>query len=246
MKVVAIVQARMGSTRLPGKVLKDLAGEPVLVRCINRLRRAELLNEVVVATTVRNADRAIVRLCAEHGWSFFLGSEEDVLDRYYQAALAHQAGVVVRVTSDCPLIEPEVVDRVIREFLRRHPSLDYASNTLAPRTFPRGLDIEVVRFGALERAWREDLSPSWREHVTPYIYLNPNRFNLYAVVNEVDYSSMRWTVDTPQDLTFVRRIYEHFGHDRFSWREVFSVLEQRPEWLSINRNVEQKELPGGL
>jgi spore coat polysaccharide biosynthesis protein SpsF len=245
MKVVAIVQARMGSTRLPGKVLKDLAGAPVLTRCINRVRRAQMLDEVVVATTVQNADRAIVRLCAEHGWSCFRGSEEDVLDRYYHAAVAHHAEVVARVTSDCPLIEPRVVDRVIREFLDRQPGLDYASNTLPPRTFPRGLDIEVIGFDALERAWREDQPPHWREHVTPYIYSNPKRFSLYGVTNEVDYSSMRWTVDTPEDLAFVRRVYEYFGHDRFSWREMFSVLDQHPEWLEINRNVQQKVISGG-
>ena len=246
MKVVAIVQARMGSTRLPGKVLKDLAGAPVLVRCINRVRRAQMLDEVVVATTVQKADRAIVRLCAEYGWSCFRGSEEDVLDRYYHASVAHQAEIVVRITSDCPLIEPELVDRVIREFMERQPGLDYASNTLPRRTFPRGLDTEVIGFDALERAWRENQPPSWREHVTPYIYRNPKRFRLHGVTNEADYSSMRWTVDTPEDLAFVRRVYEHFDHDHFSWREVFSVLEQHPEWLEINRNVQQKVISGGV
>lgn len=242
MKVVAIIQARMGSTRLPGKVLRDLAGEPVLVRCVNRLQRAQMLDEVVVATTVQNADQAIVRLCTERGWPCFRGSEEDVLDRYYQAAIAHQADVVVRVTSDCPLIEPEVVDRVIGEFLDRQPGLDYAANTLPPRTFPRGLDAEVIRCDALERAWREDRNPAWREHVTPYVYRNPERFSLYGVTNEADYSHMRWTVDTPEDLAFVRRIYDHFGHDLFSWREVLAVLKEHSEWMAINHHVQQKAI----
>ncbi|HEC34795.1 MAG TPA: acylneuraminate cytidylyltransferase [Chloroflexi bacterium] len=240
MKVVAIIQAHMGSTRLPGKVLKDLAGEPMLARVVDRTRRTQTLDEVVVATTVQPADEAIVHLCAERGRPCFRGSEEDVLDRYYQAAVAHQADVVVRITSDCPLIEPEIVDRVVREFLERQPEVDYACNTLPRRTFPRGLDTEVMRFDVLEQAWREDDNPAWREHVTPYIRRHPDLFHIHGVVNEVDYSHMRWTVDTPKDLAFVRRIYDHFGHGRFSWREVLVALEEHPEWLEINRHVRQK------
>ena len=240
-RVIAIIQARVGSTRLPGKVLLDLAGEPMLARVVNRTRRAQTLDEVVVATTVQPADEAIVRLCAERDWPCFRGSEEDVLDRYYQAAVAHQADVVVRITSDCPLIEPEIVDRVVREFLERQPEVDYACNALPRRTFPRGLDTEVMRFDVLEHAWREDNNPAWREHVTPYIQRNPDLFCIHDVINEVDYSSyMRWTVDTSEDLAFVRRIYDHFGHDRFSWQEILAVLERHPEWLEINRHVQQK------
>ncbi len=240
MRVVAIIQARMGSTRLPGKVLLDLAGEPMLARDMNRLSRAETLDDVVIATTVESADDAIVNLCQERDWPYFRGSEEDVLDRYYRAAQEYQADAVVRVTSDCPLIEPQVVDRVVREFLERQPEVDYAANTLPPRTFPRGLDTEVMRFDALERAWREDENPAWREHVTPYIRRHPDRFQSYGVSNDEDLSHMRWTVDTPEDLAFVRRIYEHFGHDRFSWRKVLTLLEAHPEWLDINRDVQQK------
>lgn len=242
MKVVAIIQARMGSTRLPGKVLLDLAGEPILGRVMNRTQRAQTLVEVVVATTVQPVDDAIVRLCAERGWPCFRGSEEDVLDRYYQTAMAHQADVVVRITSDCPLIEPEVIDRVVREFLDLQPEVDYSCNVLPRRTFPRGLDTEVMRFDVLERAWREDHNPAWREHVTPYIYHNPDLFRIHGVTNEVDYSHLRWTVDTPEDLDFVRRIYDHFGHDHFTWQEVLEVLEEHPEWLEINRTVQQKVL----
>lgn len=240
MKIVAIIQAHMGSTRLPGKVLLDLAGEPMLVRDMNRLSRAQTLNEVVVATTVNPADDVIVSLCAERGWLYFRGSEEDVLDRYYRAAMDYEADVVVRITSDCPLIEPEVVDRVVREFLERQPEVDYASNTFPKRTFPRGLDTEVFRFDVLEQAWRQDNNPAWREHVTPYIRRNPELFRIHGIMNEVDYSHMRWTVDTAEDLAFVRRIYNHFGHDQFSWQDVLAVLKEHPEWLKINRNVRQK------
>jgi spore coat polysaccharide biosynthesis protein SpsF len=242
MKTVAIVQARMGSTRLPGKVLQDLAGEPMLARVVNRTYRAKTLQEVVIATTTNTVDDVIVKLCEARGWSWFRGSEEDVLDRYYRAAKKYQADFIVRITSDCPLIDPEVIDQVVQEFLERQPEVDYASNTWPRRTFPRGLDTEVMRMDVLERAWREDRNPAWREHVTPYIYRNPDRFRIHNVVSPVDYSAMRWTVDTQEDLAFVRQIYDYFGHDRFSWREVLKVLEEHPEWLEINRGVRQKRI----
>ncbi|MFW6135295.1 MAG: cytidylyltransferase domain-containing protein [Chloroflexota bacterium] len=242
MRVVAIVQARMGSTRLPGKVLLDLAGEPMLTRVMERLARAERLDEVVVATTVEPADDAIVELSRDRSWPCFRGSQRDVLDRTYRSAKAYQADAVVRVTSDCPLIDWGLVDRVVEEFLARQPQVDYASNTMPNRTFPRGLDTEVVRFDALERAWCMDDNPAWREHVTPYVRRHPELFGAYGVANDEDLSRMRWTVDAPQDLAFVRRIYEHFGHDRFSWVDVLSVLERHPEWVEINRGVKQKSL----
>jgi spore coat polysaccharide biosynthesis protein SpsF len=242
MKTVAIVQARMGSTRLPGKVLQDLAGEPMLARVVNRTCRAKTLQEVVIATTTNMVDDVIVKLCEARGWSWFRGSEEDVLDRYYHAAKKYQADFIVRITSDCPLIDPEVIDHVVQEFLERQPEVDYASNTWPRRTFPRGLDTEVMRMDVLERAWREDRNPAWREHVTPYIYRNPDRFRIHNVVSPVDYSAMRWTVDTQEDLAFVRQIYDYFGHDRFSWREVLKVLEEHPEWVEINRGVRQKRI----
>ena len=240
MKVVAIIQARMGSTRLPGKVLTDLAGEPMLARVVERTGRAETLDEVVVATTVETADAAIVELCAARGWPCFRGRQDDVLDRYYRVAVEHQADVVVRITSDCPLIEPGVVDRVAGVFLRNQPNVDYASNTLEPRTFPRGLDTEVMRFDALERAWLNAKDTPSREHVTSYIHGHPEQFRLVAVRNDVDYSHMRWCVDTPEDRDFAVRVYEHFGHGRFSWQEVLAVLQDHPRWMELNRNVRQK------
>lgn len=240
MRVVAIVQARMASTRLPGKVMLDLAGEPLLVRVVNRTRRAEAVSEVVVATTLELVDDDILFLCDQKSWHCFRGSEDDVLDRYYHAALAYRADVIVRITSDCPLIEPKIVDWVMQEFSKRQPGIDYACNVLPARTFPRGLDTEIISFNALERAWHEDLSPRSREHVTPYIYRNDHLFQVHGIVNEVDYSHMRWTVDTPEDLEFVRCIYDHFGHDRFSWQEVLALLREKPAWLEINRHVQQK------
>jgi len=240
-KIVAIIQARLGSTRLPGKVLLDLAGAPVLARVINRCRRAATLNDVVVATTTLAADDPIVELCRANNWPSFRGQEDDVLDRYYQAARQSRAEVVVRITSDCPLIDPEIIDLMVKTFLEPG-ALDYAGNSLPPRTFPRGLDVEVFSFEALARAWRDDANPAWREHVTPYIYRHPEKFRLHAVVNNPDLSLMRWTVDTAEDLAFVRKIYGYFGHDGFSWREVLQLLERYPEWQEINRHVAQKEV----
>jgi spore coat polysaccharide biosynthesis protein SpsF len=242
MKVVAIIQARMGSTRLPGKVLKDIAGQSMLERVVNRTLRADTMDDVVVATTKDADDDAIVDLCRKRCWRFFRGNEEDVLDRYYQAATVFRADAIVRITSDCPLVEPEIIDRVVGEFLSSHPEAAYVSNTLV-RTFPRGLDVEVMRFDALERAWREDGNPSWREHVTPYIWRHPEKFGIRNVANNVDYSHMRWTVDTVEDLTFVRKIYDHFQSDTFTWKEVLSLLKVHPEWLEINQHVQQKVVP---
>ena len=233
----------MGSTRLPGKVFMDLEGEPMLVRVVNRVGRAATLNSVIVATTVEPADDQIAEFCADRGWPCFRGSQDDVLDRYYKAAVAHKVDAIVRITSDCPLIEPVVVDRVVEKFRINQTEIDYVTNSrLAPLTFPRGFDTELMSFEALKRAWTEAKEPSEREHVTLYIYRHPEIFNIYKLDNDVNYSYMRWAIDTKEDLEFVRCIYEHFGHDRFSWQEVLAVLEQHPEWLEINQHIRQKEV----
>jgi len=245
MLTIAIVQARIGSTRLPGKILKDLAGAPMLVRCVNRVRRASLVDDVLVATTDRHTDDMVATLCAARQWCCFRGSEDDVLDRYYRAALSCRADVIVRVTSDCPLIEPEIIDRVLRAFHASEPVADYVSNVIPRRTFPRGLDVEVFTFAALERAWHEDRNPAWREHVTEYMLRNPNRFTLGGVSSSDDLSHWRWTVDTPEDLTLARLIYESFHNDRFSWREVLALLAEHPDWADINRDIRQKAIECG-
>jgi spore coat polysaccharide biosynthesis protein SpsF len=243
MKIVAIVQARMGSSRLPRKVLKDLGGATVLDRVLNRLGRSRLIQESVVATTIEPADDAIVEHCERTGRKVFRGSEQDVLDRYYQAAKYVNADVVVRITSDCPVIDPEVTDGTIRAFLDRHS--DYASNVLV-RTYPRGLDTEVMTVQALERAWRESNKPHQREHVTPYIYENPSEFKLHGIENDTDCSRHRWTVDTPEDLELLRAIYERFGgRDDFGWREVLKLVESDPSLAEINRNIVQKAVHEG-
>ncbi|MCA1988869.1 MAG: glycosyltransferase family protein [Desulfarculus sp.] len=243
MKVVAIVQARMGSTRLPGKVLADLAGAPVLARCLDRLARATRLDQIVVATTTLEPDQALADWCQARGQVCFRGHPEDLLDRYYQAAQACAAQVVVRCTSDCPLIDPQVVDDVVGQFLERLPEVDYASSRLPRYTYPRGLDTEVMTLEALSRAWAQDRDPAWREHVTPYIYFHPEQFRIHgAMCLDGDFSRYRLTVDTPEDLALMRLIFRQFGHDRFSWRQAVELLERNPEWAAINAGIEQKKL----
>jgi spore coat polysaccharide biosynthesis protein SpsF len=243
MKIAALIQARIGSTRLPGKVLMDLGGETVLGRVVRRLRRTTLIDEIVVATTCSAADHAIVRECQRLSVRVFRGEENDVLDRYYQAARWTGAEGIVRITSDCPLIDAEVTDDSIRWFLERRP--DYASNALQ-RTYPRGLDTEVMTWEALARAWREARLSYQRAHVTPYIYENPDQFDILAVKGEADYSGHRWTLDTPEDLAFMRAVYDRVDNDdSISWRDVLALLELEPELAELNRDVMQKALHEG-
>ena len=199
---VIITQARMTSTRLPGKVLREVRGKSLLEYHLDRLRRVRRADEVVVATTTNSSDDAIVDLCDRIHVPYFRGSEEDVLGRFYGAAMQYSASVVIRVTSDCPLIDPAVVDRVITEFAGKPYSHDYASNTLE-RTYPRGLDCEAFSFSALETAHTEAVAGPDREHVTPFLYRQPDRFRLKSVRAPRDYSHYRWTVDTPEDFAMV-------------------------------------------
>lgn len=230
----------MGSTRLPGKVLKDLEGETVLSRCVKRVRRARLINEVLVATTDRAADDAIVAECKKIGVPVSRGDQDDVLDRYFRAAQLTKADVVVRITSDCPLIDPEITDKTVAAFLESKP--DYASNSLA-RTYPRGLDTEVMTSATLGRAWQQARKPYEREHVTAYIYEHPADFNLLSVTHDADLSAHRWTVDTPEDLEFARAVYARLkDNPNFTWRDVLGVLEREPQLLELNRGIAQKAL----
>jgi spore coat polysaccharide biosynthesis protein SpsF len=244
----AIIQARMSSTRLPGKVLLDLAGQAMLARVVERARRARTIDRVIVATTVEPEDEPIVALCRSRGWTVSRGSRDDVLDRYYQAALSDGADPIVRITSDCPLIDPEVIDRVVERLGAARSAesanvatIDYASNINPRRTFPRGLDVEVFTFAALWTAWREDREPTGREHVTPFLYRHPERFRIVLVESErPEAANHRWSVDTPEDYELLRRIYEHFRDDDFAWQDVLALLGDHPQWVELNRHIEQK------
>ena len=240
MRVVAIIQARMGSTRLPGKVMADIGGDTMLARVVERIKRAQLLDGVVVASTVNPADEVIADECQRLDVPLYRGKENDVLDRYYQAATLHQSDTIVRITSDCPLIDPSVVDKVIGAFSAEGP--DYASNIIE-RTYPTGLDTEVMTMSALTRAWQEAREAYERVHVTPYIYENPKLFRLLHVKAQTDYSHHRWTVDVPEDLAFVRAVYHSLGNDEsISWKDVVDLLEKDPSLGEINRHVRQKAL----
>ncbi|MHB8151530.1 MAG: cytidylyltransferase domain-containing protein [Bacillati bacterium] len=245
MKRVAIVQARIGSTRLPGKVLLPLAGTSILGCVVDRLRAASGLDDLVVATSLLDCDDAVVAECERLGVRSFRGSAEDVLARYRAAAAAAGAEMVVRITADCPLIDGALVDALLRDFELGEPC-DYLSNTLV-RSYPRGLDAEIVRFTALERADREATLPYEREHVTPYLYHHPEWFALRAYVDSggEDRSRMRWTVDTAEDYAFVRAVYAACPHSaprEVATADVFRAIAQDPSLSGLNAAVRQKAL----
>ena len=241
-KIVAIIQARMTSSRLPGKVLIDIAGQPMLLHVVNRARRAILLDDVIVAITDQPADDPIAELCLRHQIHFFRGSEHDVLDRYYHAARSHKADVLVRLTGDCPVIDPAVIDHLVRVFL--DAGVDFAANRLPPpfgRTYPIGMDVEVCTLTALETAWKEATAKHDREHVMPYLYEVPGRFQTLQIDHIADVGHLRWTVDTPEDLVAVRRIFASFeGRTDFSFEEILTLYKKHPELEEINRQVTAK------
>ena len=243
-KTIAIIQARMNSTRLPGKVLADICGMPMLMRVIKRARAVTSVSEVVVATSTNPADDAIASLCATQGVDCFRGSEQDVLDRYYRCAERAVPEAIVRITADCPLIDPQLIHQVIRTF--QETGADYASNRsywrgVISSSYPDGQDTEVFSFAALRRAWQEARLPSEREHVTPYIWKNPASFMIVGVAYRQDLSGLRWTVDEQRDLEFVRSIYRRLGDQPFGIQEVMSLLSDAPELLDINSGIFMNE-----
>ena len=233
MKVVAIVQARMGSTRLPRKVLADIHGRPMLRWLLDRISSIGQIDEVVVATTGKIEDDELAQWLQEENIACFRGSEEDVLDRFYRCAEERQAEIVVRVTADDPLKDPGIIRQAIGVILD-DPTIHYCSNSLKP-TYPEGLDIEVFRHCALIRAFNEAQLPSEREHVTPYIWKNPDKFRLYSLECDRDLSHWRWTVDKPVDLVFIRAIYDEFKDSPLvSCTDVISYLDRNPHLIEIN------------
>jgi spore coat polysaccharide biosynthesis protein SpsF len=229
MTVVAIIQARMGATRLPGKVLMGVAGKPVLWHVVHRVSMAKTVDLVVVATTDRPGDDAVAQYCKSSGVSLFRGSESDVLDRYYRCAKAQNADHVVRITADCPLHDPAVIDYVNREYLRG--GCDYATNAVE-YTFPEGFDTEIFSMAALERAWTEARLPSEREHVTPYIRKHCRVRNVAA---PKPYPVYQCSLDRPADLEFIRQVFAGIGRETFGVDDVVGYLEGHPEVLAINQ-----------
>ena len=241
MKTMAIVQARMTSTRLPGKVMLPILGIPMLSLQLERMRRATSIDGIVIATTVNAADDPIVELCIQQGIAYFRGSEQDVLSRYAETAHAFGIDVVVRVTSDCPLIEPDLMDKVVNIFLHAHGELDYVSNTLQP-SFPYGLAVEVFSRQVLDHAHRLAVQHAEREHVTPYIYWRPQQFRLKSFTHNENLSQHRWTVDTPEDFELVSKIYGALypQNPKFGMKQTLQLFDKHPAWMQINRHIDQK------
>lgn len=235
--ITAIIQARMSSIRLPGKVLLDIEGKPLLAHVVDRVRLARLIDRIVIATTENEKDRAIINFAEGEGIPFYVGSEDDVLDRFYRTAKERAAENIVRITPDDPFKDPEVIDKVVDYYLGHGGEVDYVSNTIKP-TYPEGLDVEVFSFNALERAWREAKAPSEREHVTPYIWNHPELFRLANIENDEDLSDMRWTLDNEADLRFTREVYARLYHGQvFLMKDILALLHTEPELAHINQGA---------
>jgi spore coat polysaccharide biosynthesis protein SpsF len=238
LSAIALIQARVGSTRLPGKVLENIRGKPMIARVVDRVRAARRVTGIRVVTSSSPKDDSLVAWARSTGVDVSRGSEDDVLDRFHSALEDIRADCIVRVTADCPLLDPEIVDSVIRKF--DDGAFDYVSNCLHP-TYPDGLDTEVIARPALEKAWREARLPSEREHVTPFIWKHPEIFSIGEVRHFKDLSAMRWTVDEREDLAFVRRIYEATEGDVFGMDLVLRVLETHPEIAAVNLRFRRNE-----
>jgi spore coat polysaccharide biosynthesis protein SpsF len=241
--IYAIIQARMGSTRLPGKVMLDLCGSPVIEHVINRLNKSNLIDEIIIATSTDSNNQPLIDFCINKGVSFFVGSEDDVLDRYYQTAIDNNVedeDILIRITSDCPLIDPFVVDKVIQEHISSDN--DYTTNVL-DCTYPDGLDCEVFNFSTLKDTWLNANLSSQREHVTLYIRDNPDKFKLGNVKNDVDLSDFRWTLDEKEDFVFIEEVYNNLfdKNSFFTMEDIVELLNEKPELLKINSKFDRNE-----
>lgn len=237
-KTVAIIQARMASTRLPGKVMLPISDRPMLAYSLDRVAAAKTLDDLVVATTKASEDSQVAKLAKDSGYGVYRGSENDVLDRFFEAARRFQAQTVVRITADCPLIDPDLIDLIVNAFFEN--KVDYASN-VSPPTFPDGLDVEVFTFKALQIAHKDATRAFEREHVTPYIR-DSGHFSCFNVTHSADLSANRWTVDEPEDLEVVRQVFSDFYPEtRFGWQEVLSLVQTKPDIFRLNQHIGRNE-----
>jgi len=243
-KIAIIIQARKGSTRLPNKVLAEVEGHSMLWHLVQRLRHSKFAPEIIIATTTSERDNPILDIAAELGVKSYVGSEDDVLDRYYQTALNFKIDIIIRITADCPLIDPEVFDKVLIFYLEN--DYDYVSNTRPP-TFPDGLDVEIYSFKTLEQAWKDAKLASEREHVTYYIRNNNKIFKLGNVNYDGDYtedlSKLRWTVDEKEDLEFVKAVFKNLYKKKkiFLMNDIIELMKEKPELMRINNQYERNE-----
>lgn len=241
MKYLVMIQARCGSTRLPNKVLKDLCGKPALQRMIERVQRSKVVDEVMVVTSIEKNNLAILKLCSELGVRVGIGSEDDVLDRFYQTAKLLRPEYVIRLTADCPCFDAELLDMAISEM---KPEADYLG--MISESFADGLDLEIIKFSALEKSWREAIHSFEREHVTQFIIRRPEQFIIQNFESPIGYfGNHRWTVDEQEDFELVSKIYNHFVTDcqneEFGYKEILSYLEKHPEIASINKMFTRNE-----
>ena len=245
MKVVCLVQARVGSTRLPGKILKEICGKTILHHEIDRLKKCKEIDEIVIATTDKEDDDKIVNEAKKLSVKYFRGSENDVLSRFYYAAKENNADIVVRVTSDCPCIDFEILDKMLIYFKEKYKEkqVDYLSNTIK-RTYPRGYDIEIFTFSALEKSYINAEKEYEREHVTPYIYDKTNNFLKLSFENKDDYSEYRVTLDTIEDFIVIKNIFEnlYYKNPYFKLNDVVQYLNNNLHIVDINKHIEQKKL----
>jgi spore coat polysaccharide biosynthesis protein SpsF len=236
--ILTVVQARNGSSRLPGKIALPLCSKPLLVRMVERVKRSTLCGTVVVATTTDPSDDFIPELCHKENILCFRGHPSDLLDRHYQAALAFKARIVLKIPSDCPLIDPSVIDKGIRYFQETPGRFDFVSN-LHPASYPDGNDVEVMTMEALSNAWNKAQRPLEREHTTPYIWENPDQFRIgnFAMDGTLDYSmTHRWTIDYPEDYTFIDAVYKELypRNPQFGLNDILSLLNKRPDIFALN------------
>ena len=235
MNFLAIVQARMGSTRLPGKVMKEIMGVPSIKYLLDRLSRSTKLNEIIVATSSEKANRPLIEYLEEIGYKVFVGSEDNVLERYYLASANYKNHNIIRITGDCPLVDPLLLDKMIDHYVAN--DADYLSN-IWPRSFPKGLDIEIFSYHSLNRAYHETSDKYDLEHVTPYIR-ESGKFNVANYLNKNDYSNQRWTVDWPEDFELIKEIFEYFTPEIFfSWEAIISLYQDKPEIFNINKHLD--------
>jgi len=239
---VAIVQARMGSTRLPGKVLTVIEEKPVLEHIIDRVRYSKNIHRIIVATTILKEDDVIEELCKKLNVECFRGNPEDVLDRYYQAALKYRVNWIVRITADCPVIDPVIIDKMITCYKKNIGRYDYFSNVYPVRTYPLGLDVEIFTFATLRKLWENAKDPVEREHVTLYIHRHPEKFKIYNYKNKKDFSKYRWTLDTIEDLMLIKEIYGALYQKNkiFLHNDILALMKKRPELPKINEKIKQK------
>lgn len=240
MNVAAIIQARVGSTRLPNKVLKEIAGRTVLEHVINRVKAASKIDDIIVATTVNKEDRKIVKICNDLGCSVFCGSEEDVLDRYYQAAKSFKVRHIVRITADCPLIDSSIIDEVVGKHLKEQA--DYTANVIK-ETYPDGLDVEVFTFNSLKKAFMNAQLLSEREHITPYIRKHREVFKIVNVEYSENLSDKRWTLDEEADYQFIKYVYKGLFNKNplFGMKEIIEFLKENPEIEKLNMHISRNE-----